>query len=95
MHCIQFDVEHGERYDPLVQIMINDLGRRHEVIAQRTQLDAEHAKHADAVCLLQAGSLMPILPDSVARLLRVEWSIRSCALDCSLKNCRDDLGDPR
>ena len=49
-----------------------DLGRRHEVIVHCIQLDAEHVNHANAVCLLQAGSLMPILHDSVARLLRVE-----------------------
>ena len=49
-----------------------DLGRRHEVLVHCIQLDAEHVNHVDAVCLLQAGSLMPILLDSVARLLRVE-----------------------
>ena len=49
-----------------------DLGRRHEVIVHRIQLDVEHVNHVDAVCLLQKGSVKPILVDSFARLLRVE-----------------------
>ena len=68
VHCIQFGAEHDERCDPLVQIMIKIW-----VADMKSSCIAPNLMHhVDAVCPLQAGSLMPILLDSVAKLLRVE-----------------------